>query len=234
MMSYEKNATVVLVHGAWADGSSWSPVIGPLKEASLAVSCAPLPLTSLSDDIAAVSRVVERIAGPVILAGHAYAGAPIAGVSSERVKGLVYIAALAPTEGETVADVFYREIPHPNAPQLAPDAYGFIWMPEAGFANAFAQDAAPETLAVLNAIQRPINLKCIQEKAPPPAWKSKPSWFLVAEQDRMIAPKTQQFMAERMNARILARPVDHSPSITAPTVVVEVLLEAANSVLKKA
>ena len=232
MNTYAKKATVVMVHGAWADGSSWSQLVGPLTEKGLGVICAPIPLTSLSDDIAAVDRVVEIVEGPVILAGHAYGGAPIAGVTNERVKGLVYIAALAPAEGETVAEVFYREKPHPKAPQLAPDTHGFIWMPETGFANAFAPNASPETLAILNAIQRPINVKCIQEKASVPAWKSKPSWFLVAEDDRMIAPGTQHFMAERMKATIVSRQVDHTPSITAPGHVFQVLIETANATLK--
>src|SRR5580698_2765291 len=206
--SYAKNATVVLVHGAWADGSSWSRLVGPLKETGLGVICAPVPLTSLSDDITAVTRVVDRIQGPVLLAGHAYGGAPMAGVTSERVKGLVYIAALAPDAGETVAEAFYREKPHSQAPALAPDDGGYIWMPESGFGNAFAQNAPEETLVILNAIQRPISVKCIQEKAPVPAWKSRPSWFLVAEQDRMIPASTQHFTAQRMKARIHSRPVD--------------------------
>jgi pimeloyl-ACP methyl ester carboxylesterase len=232
MNAFEKNATVILVHGAWADGSSWSRIIEPLRKAGLEVICAPVPLSSLSEGAAMVGQVVERVQGPVLLAGHAYGGAPMAGVTNERVKGLAYIAALAPDAGETVADVFYREKPHSLAPALAPDDSGFIWMPESGFGNAFAQNAPPETHVLLNAIQRPISVKCIQEKAPVPAWKSRPSWFLVAEQDRMIPPTTQRFMAERMKARIFARPIDHTPSITAPEVVVEVLLEAANSVLK--
>ena len=233
MNTCEKNATVIFAHGAWADGSSWSQLVRPLKEMGLGVVCAPVPLTSLSDDIAAVSRVVEMVKGPVVLVGHAYGGAPIAGVTSERVKGLVYVAALAPAEGETVAEVFYREKPHPKAPQLAPDADGFIWMPESGYPNAFAQNADPETLSILHAIQRPISVKCIQEKVPVPAWKSKPSWFLVAEDDRMIPPATQRFMAERMKATIVSRLVDHTPSITAPGHVLQVLIEAANAVLKK-
>ena len=156
----------------------------------------------------------------------------MAAFTNQRVKGLVYIAALAPDAGETVAEVFYREKPHPQAPALAPNDRGYIWMPESGFGNAFAQNAPLETLAILNAIQRPISVKCIQEKAPVPAWKSRPSWFLVAEHDRMIPYTTQRFMAERMKATVFERPVDHTPSITAPEVVVEVLLEAANSVLK--
>jgi pimeloyl-ACP methyl ester carboxylesterase len=104
-------------------------------------------------------------------------------------------------------------------------------MPETGFANAFAPNANAETWAILNAIQRPINVKCIQEKAPAPAWKSKPSWFLVAEDDRMIPSKTQHFMAERMKATVVSLSVDHTPSITAPGHALQVLIEAANATL---
>src|SRR5690349_21591449 len=127
------NSTAVLAHGAWADGSSWSEVIGPLIEKGIHVVAAPLPLTSLSDDAAALKRALNRTEGPVVLVGHAYAGALIASVDDERVKGLVYVAALAPNEGETVGQVFYRDEPHPMAPKLAPDAGGWIWMPDEGF-----------------------------------------------------------------------------------------------------
>jgi pimeloyl-ACP methyl ester carboxylesterase len=143
------------------------------------------------------------------------------------VKALVYIAALAPDEGETVAQVFYRDEPHPKAPKLAPDADGLIWMPEDGFANAFAQNATADQIALSKAVQRPIALKSIQEPAPKPAWKSKPSWFLIAEEDRMISPETQRFMADRMGATVHSHPVDHVPMYTAPNLVVEVIMEAA-------
>ena len=126
MKSSPQNGAVVLVHGAWAEGSCWSNVILPLRRHGLSVTSAPIPLTSLTDDIAALNRVIERTSGPVTLVGHAYAGAVIAGTTEERVKALVYIAALAPDEGETVADVFYRGDPHPAAPHLAPDTRGFI------------------------------------------------------------------------------------------------------------
>jgi len=155
----------------------------------------------------------------------------IAGPNDQRVRSLVYLAALAPAEGETVADVFYRAKPHPEAPKLAPDAHGFIWMPEGGFARAVAHKASPEQTAILDAVERPIAVKCIQEKAPVPAWKAKPSWFLLAEEDRMIAPETQRFMAERMGAKIRAHQVDHTPMWTAPEVVVDVILEAAQATL---
>jgi pimeloyl-ACP methyl ester carboxylesterase len=231
MSSFAPNATVVLVHGAWADGSGWQNVILPLRNEGLKVTCAPIPLTSLTEDIAALDRVIERTGGPILLAGHAYAGAVIAGPMEGRVKSLVYIAALAPAEGETVADVFYRAKPHPQAPHLDPDAHGFIWMPEGGFGNAVAHRASPEQTAILEAVQRPIALKCIQEKARVPAWTSKPSWFLLAEDDRMIAPETQRYMAERMGAKIRTHNVDHTPMHTAHEVVVGVILEAARQTL---
>src|SRR5262249_3957485 len=175
MTSFAAKATVVLVHGAWADGSCWRNVILPLRNEGLEVTCAPIPLTSLNEDIAALEHVVERTNGPVILAGHAYGGAVIAGPRDDRVKSLAYIAALAPTEGETVADVFYRATPHPEAPKLQPDAHGFVWMPKGSFGRAVAHKASPEQTAILEAVQRPIAVKCIQEKAPVPAWKAKRS-----------------------------------------------------------
>ncbi|MFZ0301646.1 MAG: alpha/beta hydrolase [Terracidiphilus sp.] len=230
-MSFTEKATVVVVHGAWADGSSWQAVMGPLAERGLNVIAAPIPLTSLSDDAAALKRTIARTEGPLIVAGHAYAGAVIATANDDRVKALVYIAALAPDEGETVAQVFYRGESHPKAPQLAPDADGFIWMPDEGFADAFAQNATAEQIALAKAIQRPISVKCIQEPAPAPAWKSKPAWYLIAEQDRMINPRTQRFMAERMKATIRSFEVDHTPLLTAPEKVVDIILEAANATL---
>jgi pimeloyl-ACP methyl ester carboxylesterase len=229
---YSKNATVVLVHGAWADGSSWNRVILPLLRQGLKVICAPIPLTSLSDDVAALHRVLGRTDGPVLLAGHAYAGAVIGATTDEQVRALVYIAALAPDEGETVAQVFYREEPHPQAPHLQPDADGFIWMPQEGFQNAFAQNAPDDVKAVTASVQRPIAVRCIQEPAPKPAWRTKPSWFLIAEEDRMINPKTQRFMAERMGAKVRTHPVDHTPLLTAPELVVDIIGEAARETLR--
>src|SRR5580692_8745392 len=210
------DVSVVLVHGAWADGSSWSKVIGPLKAEGARVVAAPLPLSSLADDAAALDRTLERIEGPIVLVGHAYAGAVIAATRNEQVRSLVYIAALAPDEGETVADVFYRAEPHPLAPKLAPDNHGLIWLPEAAFAAAFAQNGTAEELAVLAAVQRPISPACITVAVGRPLWKDRPTWFLVAEQDRMIVVETQRFMAERMKARVRPHPVDHAPIVTAP------------------
>ncbi len=221
---------VALVHGAWADGSSWAKVIAALAAEGVKATAAPLPLTSFADDVAALDRALRRLDGPVVLVGHAYAGAVIAATRSQNVKALVYIAALAPEAGETVADVFYRAAPHPQAPQLAPDADGLIWLPEPAFVAAFAQNAAPAELRLLAAVQRPISPACITVTMARPLWRDLPSWFLVAEQDRMIAPETQRFMAERMKARVRAHQVDHTPLVTAPAAVVDLVREALASI----
>jgi pimeloyl-ACP methyl ester carboxylesterase len=190
-------------------------------------------MTSLTNDVTALGWALERTSGPVVLVGHAYSGAVIAAVKEERVKTLVYIAALAPDEGETVAKVFYRDPKPPESPKLAPDAHGFIWIPDGGFRAAVAHKASAEQASIAQAVQRPINVQCIQEPAPTPAWKTKPSWFLIAEEDRMISPKTQHFMADRMHAKVHARQVDHSPMYSEPRLVIDVILEAARETLSR-
>src|SRR6476660_4004783 len=225
-----QDLSVLLAHGAWADGSSWAPVITALKAESLRVSAAPLPLTSLADDVAALNRSLDRTPGPIVLVGHAYAGAGITLARPERVKALVYVTALAPDEGEKVADVFYRLKPHPQAPKLAPDGDGLIWLPDGAFETAFAQNASADERALLAAVQRPIALSCITVPVGRPLWRDIPSWFLVAEEDRMIVPETQRYMAQRMKATIKAHAVDHTPIVTAPTAVVDVIRDAIRSV----
>ncbi len=228
-MSTQK-VTVVLAHGAWADGSSWTKVINGLRAHGVTSIAAPLPLTSRGDDVEALNRAVERAEGDVVVAGHAYAGAVIAAANAERVKALVYVAALAPDEGETVLDVFTRAEPHPKAPKLAPDAHGLLYLPDEAFANAFAPNAAPEEQDLLRALQRPISPACITVKVERPRWKELPAWFLIAEQDRMILAETQRFMAERMKAATRSHAVDHVPSMTAPGTVVDIIMEAVRAV----
>jgi pimeloyl-ACP methyl ester carboxylesterase len=230
MVGSKTAPTFVLVHGAWADGTSWQEVIDALEAGGAKAVAAPIPLTSISDDVRALDRCLARVEGPVVLAAHAYAGAVISGTKNERAKGMVFVAALAPDEGETVGEVFGRGKPHPKAPQLAPDGDGFIWLPESAFATAFAQNAGPRESALFAAVQRPINGACLQEKAPKPLWKTLPSWYLLAEQDRMINPETQAFMAQRMKAKLSRLDVDHTPISTAPDHVVALLLEAGKSV----
>jgi pimeloyl-ACP methyl ester carboxylesterase len=203
----------------------------PLEQRGLHVICAPIPLTSLSNDVTALRQALERTSGPVVLVGHAYSGAVIAAAGEDRVKSLVYIAALAPDEGETVAKVFYRDPKPPESPKLAPDPHGFIWIPDGGFRQAVAHKASAEQTSIANAVQRPIAVQCIQEAAPTPTWKTKPSWFLIAEEDRMINPKTQHFMADRMRAKVHSYPVDHSPMYSKPDLVINIILEAARGTL---
>jgi pimeloyl-ACP methyl ester carboxylesterase len=220
----EASASVVLVHGAWADGSSWAKVIAPLQSKGLKVLAAPMPLTSLSGDIKALEDALERTTGPVVLVAHAYAGAVIGACKNERVQALVFIAALTPDEGETVGEVFLRE--KSQAPQLTPDSDGLVWLADEQFPRTFCQNARRQEAALLAATQRPIAVACIQEKAPRPVWKDKPSWYLVAEEDRMINPATELFLARRMGARIRSEKVDHAPLVTAPELVVATILEA--------
>ena len=233
MSVFPNDSAIILVHGAWADGSCWNNVILPLQRHGFKVICAPIPLTSLTDDIAALTRALERTSGPVVLAGHAYAGAVIGATDEKRVKSLVYVSALAPDEGETVAQVFYRNPSHPEAPKLAPDSHGFIWMPDDGFRQAVAHKASLDQTNIATAVQRPIAVQCIQEPVPTPAWKMKASWFLIAEEDRMINPKTLHFMADRMKAKVQSHPVDHSPMYTEPNLVIDVILDAARETLSR-
>ena len=230
---FPEHSTIVLVHAAWADGSCWGNIVSPLERRGLKLICAPIPLTSLTNDTTALNWALEKTSGPVVLVGHAYSGAVIAAVREERVKSLVYVTALAPDEGETVAKVFYRDTPSAEQPKMVPDSHGFVWMPDDAFRRALAQNATAEQAKIAAAVQRPISVQCIQEPAPTPLWKSKPSWYLVAEEDRMINPKTQQFMAERMNATIRSHRVDHTPMYSEPALVTEVILEAARKTLSQ-
>jgi pimeloyl-ACP methyl ester carboxylesterase len=229
MHTPDQSPTAVLVHGAWADGSSWSSVITELRHDGVAVVAAPIPLTSLHDDVAAVVRAIERIEGPVVLAAHAYAGAVISAARHPRIHGLVFIAALAPDEGETVGDVFYRNPAHPQAPELSPTDDGWIWLPANAFRAAFAHRATADEIGVLAAVQRPIAVRCIQEPVARPLWKDLPSWYLLAEEDRMINPATQDFMANRMRARISSLDVDHTPMVSSPRAVADVIAAAVSA-----
>jgi pimeloyl-ACP methyl ester carboxylesterase len=225
-----RDVSIVFAHGAWADGSNWAKVIGPLAAEGYEALAAPLPLRSFDDDVAALDRTLERAKGPVVLAGHAYAGAVIGATRSEKVGALVYVAALAPDEGETVADVFHRGEPHPQAPKLAPDNHGLIYLPHAAFAAAFAQNASPEEQAILAAVQRPLSPACISVKMQRPLWKNRPAWYLVAEQDHMIIEDNQRFMAARMKAQVRSHRVDHAPQVTKPGVVLDIIREAIDAI----
>ena len=221
----QTDVTVVLVHGAWADGSSWSKIVAPLAAGGLEVTAVQLPLTSLQEDVAAVDRALDRASGPVVLVGHAYGGAVVTASRGKNVKALVYIAAGAPDEGQTILEAFYGA----NPPPLSPDADGRIYLPDEAFAAAFAPDASLDELAILKAVQRPISIGAITVPMPRPLWKALPSWFLVAERDQMIPSGIQRFMAERMKARLHSHDVDHTPLVTAPAAVLAIIREAVAS-----
>lgn len=230
-MDSRDNTTIVLVHAAWADGSSWRKVAEQLVAGAHAIVAAQIPLTSLTDDVEALRRVIHMQPGRVVLVGHSYGGAVItaAGAGEPLVKALVYIAAIAPDSGETVGELFTREAPHPAAPPLQPDADGFLWMTLEGFRNAVAPGASAEETSWMAAAQKPIALRCLSETLAGAAWRDKPSWFLVAEHDRMVSPDTQLFTARRMKSTIVSLPVDHTPLASNPAAVSHVIEEAVRS-----
>ena len=226
-----KEVTVVLVHGAWEDGSSWNKVTGELQRRNFSVVAAQIPLTSFSDDVAVLRRVLLRQEGPVVLAGHSYGGAVItaAAAGNPNVKALIYIAAIVPDEGETVGDVFHRAPAHPSAPKLQPDVDGFLWVNVDAYRSAVAPDASSSETALMAATQKPIALKCLAEPMSTPAWREKPTWFLIAEKDRMVSPETQRFTAERMKSKFVSLPVDHTPLASKPDAVAELITAAASN-----
>ncbi|MGC1778522.1 MAG: alpha/beta hydrolase [Xanthobacteraceae bacterium] len=226
-----KDVSVVLAHGGWADGSSWARVITGLAARGIKAVAAPLPLIDLADDVAALNRTIERVPGLVVLASHAYAGAVIGLARAERVKALVYVNSFAPDDGERLTDLFFRAEPHPQAPKLAPDSDNLLWLPDDAFPTAFAPNASADDLAVLAATQRPLRFSCMTTPTTGPVlWRNVPTWYLVAEHDRMIVPDTQRFMAERMNAKIRSYAVDHAPIVTAPGPVLDTIREAVQAV----
>lgn len=229
-------ATVILVHAAWADASSWNKVIRPLQRKGVQVVAVQIPLTSLTDDVATVRRTLKRISGPVVLVGHSYGGAVItaAGSGDLNVRALVYIAAMAPDEGETIGQLLHHTAPHASAPALLPDEDAFLWMSTKGFADAVAHESSAEDAALMAATQKPISIKCLEEPITRPAWKEKPSWFLLAERDRMISPETQRFMAHRAGSYVRAMEMDHTPIASAPEQVVAIITEAVDAVAHEA
>jgi len=228
----QNKVTAVLAHAAWADGSNWNKVTTELQKRGFEVVAAQIPLTSFGEDVAALRRVLRRHNGPVVLVGHSYGGAVVtaAGTGDQNVKALVYIAAIVPDEGETVGDIFGRVPPHPTAPKLQPDQDGFFWLKVDDFRNAVAPDASAEETAVMAAAQKPIAAKCLVEPMTQPAWKEKPSWFLIANNDIMVSPETQRFTAQRMKSTVVSLPVDHNPLRSQPKAVADLISDAAGCI----
>ena len=223
---------VVLVHGAWADGSSWSNVIPLLQEKGYNVTAVQIPLTSLADDAAVTRRILAMQNGSTILVGHSYGGAVIteAGANASNVVGLVYISAYAPDEGEVLGELNGRMPVASGQANLRPDAYGFVWIDPKAFPESFAQDVDTTAARVMAAVQKPLSVSIFGEKATQAAWKSKPSWYLLSENDRIINPDLQRFMAERIGAKkVVSIPSDHASLVSHPAEVAQLIMDAANA-----
>jgi pimeloyl-ACP methyl ester carboxylesterase len=222
---------VVLIHGAFADGSSWDKVIPLLQAKGLKVVAVQNPLTSLADDVAAGKRAIDAQSGPVILVGHSWAGTVITELGDDpKVAALVYVAAFAPDVGESTSDLGKGGPPPPGAASIRPDAAGFLYLTPEGVAKDFAQDLPAAQTKVMAVTQGPIFAKTFDEKVSKAAWKSKPSWFIVAEKDRMIQPDLERAMAKKINAKITALPTSHVAMQSRPNDVAAVILAAAAAV----
>jgi pimeloyl-ACP methyl ester carboxylesterase len=224
------DTTVVLVHGAFADGSSWDKVIPILQAKGVKVVAVQNPLSSLADDVAAAKRVIDAQTGKVVLVGHSWGGMVITeGGAGDKVKALVYVAAFAPSEGEAAAVQGKNYAVPPGVGTFVADAGGYLWLPADSVAKNFAQDVPPATAALITATQGPIAAKAFGEVTTVAAWKTKPSYFIVAAKDRMIAPELQQDSAKKINAVTTTLQSSHVPMVSQPAKVAEVILAAVNA-----
>jgi len=226
----ETKANVVLVHGAWADGSSWSKVIPLLQAKGLHVVAVQNPLTSLADDVATTKRAIALQDGPVVLVGHSYGGAVITEAGNDpKVVGLVFVAAFAPGEGESVGSISAPYPPAPLGSELRPDAQGFLSITPKGIAEDFAQDLSDSEKQILTATQGPTNAAAFGATITTAAWKTKPSWFVIAANDRAIPPELEKAEAARLKATSITLPSSHLAMLSHPKEVADIIAQAAES-----
>lgn len=226
-----KNTNIMLVHGAWADGSCWRKVILLLEAKGYKVSAAQLPLLSLENDIEVTRRLLSEQPSPTVLVGHSYGGAVITGAATTtpQVKALVYITAFGLDEGESLESLANQGPPSPGSTAIQPDAHGFLWINREKFHASFAGGATDEESAVMAAVQKPLSLAAFSGKATTPAWKTIPSWYLVCTDDQMIPPQAQEFLAKRMNATVRTVASSHCPFVSHPEAVADIIALAAES-----
>jgi pimeloyl-ACP methyl ester carboxylesterase len=230
-MTSTNDSNIVLVHGAWSDGSVWSKVIPILMNAGHQVIAVQMPLHSLNDDVATVKRAIDHIGGPVTLVGHSYGGFVITNAvyNNPNVTGLVYIAALAPDEGETGND-FFEGLPEEFSKtffeSIVSDSAGYLYFNPDKFRESFAQDVDPTEANIWATVQKPTNQSLTAEKSGPPAWKQLPTWYQVSENDRLIPPDIQRLFAERMNATTLSLNSSHASLLSQPDDIAELILNA--------
>lgn len=219
---------VVLVHGAWADGSSWSKLIPLLLTKGYKVTAVQLPLTSLADDAATVKRAIALEDGPVLLVGHSYGGAVITEAGNDpKVVGLVYVAAFAPDAGQSAGSLNASAPPPPMASEAKPDAEGFLKLSKTGVYDDFAQDVSEALKAQLFTAQAPTNVKSLGGTITVAAWHSKPSWYIVASNDRAIQPGLEATMAKTINATTTTVASSHVAMLSHPAEVAAVVERAA-------
>ena len=227
---------IVLVHGAWADGSGWEGVYRSLRKKGFSVSVVQHPTISLSDDVRAIKRVLATQNGPVILVGHSYGGAVITEAGNDpKVVALVYIAAWIPDKGESVESLIKDRIP-PNAPAppILPPQDGFLMLDKAKFPTSFAADVDPEQAAFMADSHVPWGLEAVSATNSEPAWKTKPSWALVATEDRMIPPSAQRSMASRAGATVVEVAGSHAVYVAQPEAVAKLIVQAAKEAIAHA
>jgi pimeloyl-ACP methyl ester carboxylesterase len=227
---------VVLVHGAWADGSSWSAVIERLQAKGYNVTAPQFPETSTEDDVARLRNVLARQDGPTIVAGHSYGGQIMTalGADAPNVIGLVYVAAFGIDEGESLGALLGGGPPTPALANIAVDEQGFGWLPEDDFVGHFAADLDPAQARVLYAVQQPISMSTFEYTMGEPAWKSLPSWFVVAANDEAIPPDAERQFAQRMKATTVEVTAGHLAMVTHPDTVVDLVEQAAKATVAAA
>jgi len=221
--------SILLVHGAFADGSSWAKVIPILERDGYDVTAVPIPLTALADDIAATRRVIEAQKGPVVVVGHSYGGLVITGAAAgnSNVKSLVYVAAFAPDANETVAAAGAKFAPAPLATALVPDKAGFLYIDRAKFHDAFCKDVPAAEARVMAATQMPVNGGVFGASLPVAAWRTIPTWYIVSSEDRAINPEVERFYARRAGAKTTEIKASHVPFLSHPKEVAKVIEDAA-------
>jgi pimeloyl-ACP methyl ester carboxylesterase len=218
---------IILVHGGWADGSSWGKVITKLKDSGHRVVAVNMPLHNLADDVATVKRAIELVGKPVLLVGHSYGGEVItnAGYNNPNVTGLVYIAAFAPDEGQSLSSfVTPKDFPEGF---LILDSSGLAYINPTMFHDRFAQDVDPTEAYIMAVAQKPFNASTFAEKSGPPAWKQLPTWYQISSSDLMIPPEAQQKFAKQMNATTISINASHASYVSHPDEIAKLILDAA-------
>lgn len=219
---------IVLVHGAFADGSSWAKVIAILQAKGCNATAVQIPLTSLADDVAATRRALARQDGPAILVGHSWAGVVITEAGMDpKVAGLVYVAAFGPDQGEAVGELGKAYPPPPALAAPIVDEQGFMTLPTDAVVKHFASDLPASEARVVAATQGPINVSAFSAQVSGVAWKTKPSWYIVSKRDSAIAPDEERFFAKRMKATITELNASHVPMLSQPKAVAAVIMDAA-------